>query len=218
MKSKNKHTISNMTDDPWERTYAKGHLILSGRELQRWNLKFLVHYDRQRVDFAHTSFYVRKIVKYDQIFIYLIILDSCLNMHDLKEEIRERAPHKGMTDKAFFWAHKSYKKELDAIRKKSYHVGESPEDFLDPDMRKRVETLEAKINRERKWLKKWKYRVDIKTLEFIIRDKVVAIHEKRLHDFQMEVDRINRIYNKPDESDPWSDCETTYDDFELYHF
>lgn len=216
MKFENVHT-KKQTDE-YENGYAVGYIILSGRELQRLNLKFLVHYDMQRVNFCDSDFYVRKIVKYDQIFIYLFIIDSAWSKNDLERQFHCRAPNDRMNDEGFFWAHKSYKKELDNIRRKSYHVGAAPEDFLDPDMEKEVEKLKAKIAFEEKWLKNWRFKVNLKTLQFRASNKTIEKHEKKLHALQLQVNRINRIYNKPDESDPWSDCETTYEDFELYHF
>lgn len=195
-----------------------GYLVFSGRELQRWNLKFLVYHDGEKVSFCETDFYVKKVLKHDQMFIYCIILDSSWSKKDLKRQIRKRAPHADMNDEAFFWANKSYKRELDMIRRKSYHVGQPPEDFLDPDMKQEVAKLEAKVDWEKKWLKRWRFRVNFKTLQFRASNKTIQKHEKRLEDLQNQIRRIDRLCNRPDESDPWSDCETTYEDFELYHF
>lgn len=185
-----------------------GYLVFSGRELQRWNLKFLVYHDEEQVSFCETDFYVKKILKHDQMFIYCFILDSSWSKKDLKRQIRKRAPHADMNDEAFFWAHKSYKKELESIQKKSWKVKPAPDSFLPPDQKKRVKIIERTIAREKKWLKNHPKATRQN------RQK----HEKLLRDLQNNRARVLRFYDRQDEPDPWSDCETTYDDFELYHF
>lgn len=192
----------------FETTNKYGYLVLSGWELERWNLKFLVHHNEKVVTFCATDFYVKKIVNYDNMFIILAVLKSAWNMNELKREIRRRAPHDLMDDDDFFRVHKSYKAELNRIENESYYVGESPSDYMDLDMRMEVEKMKAKIQIEKMWLKRWP-NAGRKT-----RQK----HEKKLDDLQTTVSRLEMIYNHPDETDMWSDSKTTYDDFELYHF
>ena len=193
----------------FEETKNYGYLVLSGWELQRWNLKFLVYKNEQVVTFCATDFYVKKIVKYDNMFIVLAVLQSAWNMKELKKQIRRRAPHLDMDDDDFFRVHKSYRKELTKIENESYYVGEAPNDFMDPEMREDVEKMKAKIQMEEIWLSNW---------ERIKGNKTYLKHEKNRDALLTQVNRLEMIYNRPDETDMWTDCETTYDDFELYHF
>lgn len=189
-------------------TVETKYLVFFPWELAKYNLKFLNYKDGEIVTFCDTDFFVKKVVRHDDMFIGLAILQSAWTKDELKEQIRRRAPNLDMSDEDFSRVHKSYKKELTRIENKSYYVGESPSDYMDADMRMEVEKMKAKIQIEKMWLKRWP-NAGRKT-----REK----HEKKLDDLQTRVSRLEMIYNRPDETDIWTDCKTTYEDFELYHF
>lgn len=190
------------------KTGRYGYLVLSGSELQRWNLKFLAYSDRKIVTFCETDFYCKKIVNYDNMFIVLAILQSAWTLKELKREIRSRAPNENMTDADFWRVHKSYRNELKRIKKASYHVGEAPDDFMDPEMRIEVSIMEAKLQWEQRWLKNWPN----------AGEKTRQKHIKKAEELQKEISLLERIYNRPDETDMWTDCKTTIEDFDLYNF
>lgn len=189
-------------------TVERKYLVLFPWELEKYNLKFLNYQDGEIVTFCDANFFVKKVVRHDDMFIGLAVLESDGDMKSLKDKIRSRAPNLEMSDEDFFRVHKSYKAELTRIENQSYYVGEAPSDFLSPEMRMDVEKMKAKIQIEKMWLKRWP-NAGRKT-----REK----HEKRLDDLQSEVNWLEMIYNRPEETDMWTDCETTYEDFELYHF
>ena len=136
-------------------TVEKKYLVLFPWELAKYNLKFLNYKDGEIVTFCATDFFVKKVVRHDDMFIVLAILQSAWTKDELKEQIRRRAPNLDMGDEDFFRVHKSYKKELTRIENKSYYVGESPSDYMDADMRIDVEKMKAKIQWEEKWLHNW---------------------------------------------------------------
>lgn len=189
-------------------TVEKKYLVLFPWELEKYNLKFLYGEDGEIVTFCATDFFVKKVVRQDDMFVGLAILQSAWNKKELKEQIRRRAPNLDMSDEDFFRVHKSYKKELNRIENESYYVGEAPNDYMEPSMRMEVEKMKAKIQMEEMWLKRWPN----------AGRKTRRKHEKKLGDLRAEVSWLEMIYNRPDETDMWSDSETTYDDFELYHF
>ena len=122
-----------------------GYVVLYGSELQRWNLKFLVHHNEKVVTFCATDFYVKKVVNYDNMFIVLGVIASAWTMEELERQIRWRAPHLGMDDDDFFKVNKSYKSELDRIKRQSYYVGEAPENYLTDEIVKEMQ--------EKEWIK-----------------------------------------------------------------
>lgn len=188
---------------------GKGYFVLSVSDLKKWNLRFLKYQDGKIIHLCGAEFFVKKVVNYDDMFIYLVPMEFILTEEQVKNNIRLRAPNVYMDDKDFFEAHKYYKKELEGIREKSYKVREEPEDFLSDDMKKEVAKWERKIKWELKWLQNWEGKAGEKTLQN---------HKMKIKGYKAEISRIMLSHNVPDESDLWSDSETKYEDFELYHF
>ena len=189
-------------------TVERKYLVFFPWELAKYNLKFLNHKDGEIVTFCATDFFVKKVVRHDDMFIGLAVLQSAWSMKELKEKIRRRAPNLEMSDDDFFRVHKSFKAELNRIENQSYYVGEAPSDYMESEMREDVEKMKAKIQWEKMWLKRWPN----------AGRKTRKKHEKKLDDLQTVVSRLEMIYNRPDETDMWTDSKTTYEDFELYHF
>lgn len=190
-----------------ESTTKYGYLVLSGWELERWNLKFLVYEDRQVVTFCATDFFVKKVVNYDNMFVILAVLKSAWNMSELKEQIRRRAPHLDMDDDDFFRAHKSYKAELNRIENQSYYVGEAPEDHMTPEEREELELLKAQLEKGRRFKKHHPKAT-----------KSLKKHFGNLDELEALIERTERIYNTPEEEDLWSNHKTTLDDFDAYEY
>lgn len=188
-----------------ESTQKYGYLVLSGWELERWNLKFLVHHDRKVVTFCATDFFVKKIVKYDNMFIVLAVLQSAWNMKELKREIRRRAPHLDMNDDDFFRVHKSYKAELTRIENQSYYVGETPENYIPSEILEELELLTVKLVKGRRFQKHHPKAKNSLKKQFGDLDELEAY-----------IQRVKRSYNTPEEEDLWSNHKTTIDDYDLY--
>lgn len=191
----------------FETTQKYGYLVLSGWELERWNLKFLVYHDGQVVTFCATDFFVKKIVKYDNMFIVLAVLQSAWNMNELKGQIRRRAPHLDMDDDDFLRVNKSYKAELTRIENQSYYVGEAPENYLTPEIIEELEILTAKLEKGRRFQK---HHPKAK--------KTLKNHFGDLDELEAYISRKKRIYNTPEEEDLWSSHKTTIEDYDLYDY
>ena len=182
-----------------------GYVVLYGSELQRWNLKFLVHHNEKVVTFCATDFYVKKVVNYDNMFIVLGVIASAWTMEELERQIRWRAPHLGMDDDDFFKVNKSYKSELDRIKRQSYYVGEAPENYLTDEIVKELELLKAKLRKGRRFQKRYpKAKNGLKK------------HFGDLDELEAYIERKERIYNTPEEEDLWSNHKTTVEDYDLY--
>lgn len=188
-------------------TVERKYLVLFPWELEKYNLKFLVYKDREIVTFCATDFFVKKVVRHDDMFIGLAVLQSAWNMKDLKKQIRRRAPHSDMDDEDFLRVHKSFKAELTRIENQSYYVGEAPEDYMDPEMREEVELLRAKLEKGKRFLKRHPKSTNT------IRKHFWA---KGLDDLEHYINRLERIYNVPEEEDLWSNHKTSIEDYDIY--
>lgn len=182
----------------------RGWIVLSVPELQRWNLRFLMYQDRKIVNFCNTDFYCKKLVFYDITFIVLaIVQSSCDSIDEIKNLIRSRAPNIEMTDADFFRVHKSYRAELNRIKKQSYYVGQPPEDFMPPEKREELELLKAKLAKGKRFQK---HHPKAK--------KTLKKHFGDLGELEALIIRMERIYNQPEEKDFWTDHKTTIDDYD----
>ena len=188
-------------------TSERKYFILFPWELEKFNLKFLNYQDGEKVTFCATDFFVKKVVRQDDMFIALIVLQSAWNMKELKAQIRRRAPHSDMDDDDFLRVHKSFKAELNRIENQSYYVGEAPEDYMDPEMREEVELLKAKLKKGKIFLKRHPNSTSTIRKHF---------WERGLDDLESYIDRLETIYNTPEEEDLWSNHKTSIEDYDIY--
>lgn len=188
-------------------TVERKYLVLFPWELERFNLKFLPHEDGEIVTFCDTDFFVKKVVRHDDMFVGLAVLQSAWTMKELKNKIRRRAPHLYMDDDDFLRVHKSFKKELNRIKNQSYYVGESPENYLSPELIEELDILTAKLEKGRRFQKRHPRA-----------KKALKNHFGDLDELEAYINRKQRIYNTPEEEDLWSSHKTTIEDYDLYDY
>ena len=83
-------------------TVETKYLVFFPWELAKYNLKFLNYKDGEIVTFCATDFFVKKVVRHDDMFIGLAILQSAWTKDELKEQIRRRAPNLDMSDDLYY--------------------------------------------------------------------------------------------------------------------
>lgn len=188
-------------------TVERKYLVLFPWELERFNLKFLPYKDGEIVTFCDTDFFVKKVVRHDDMFVGLAVLQSAWSMKELKNKIRRRAPHLDMDDDDFFRVHKSFKKELTRVENQSYYVGEAPENYLSPELIEELEILIAKLEKGRRFQKRHPRA-----------KKTLKNHFGDLDELEAYINRKQRIYNTPEEEDLWSSHKTTIEDYDLYDY